>query len=241
MKTSDQNRLNMVTTTRSVLAKPDYASLWDDIPAFTDSVDKLDAKITQINQQSQIAENGSGAADAKKLARATLCKSVCEVMGAVQVYAAKNADAELGAKVGYAPSKVVAGKITEVIARCRTIWTAANDNADALTDLGITAAKLTALKKAIDAFDKLKNAPREDQSERSAAGKLLPVAIGEAVAILGDELDGLMPQFQDANPNFYNGYFAARVVVDLRGGHADKAQPGAVADPAAAPLTKKVA
>ena len=235
MKTTDQNRVTMVTTVRSVLAKPAYAPLWGVNVAFSASVDKLDGKIGQINQQMQIGEAGSGAAGAKRIARTYLCKSVCEVMGAVQVYAVKNMDAELGAKVGYAPSKVVTGKIGEVIARCRTIWTAANDNAAALVDLGITAVKLTGLENAIDAFDQLKNAPREDQSERGAAKKLLPLLAGEAVAILRDELDGLMPQFQDANPNFHNEYFAARVVVDLRGGHAEKPQPAEI------PQVQKVA
>lgn len=35
------------------------------------------------------------------------------------------------------------------------------------------------------------------------------------------KLDRLVVQFKEANPTFYEEYFAARVVVDARGGHPD--------------------
>ncbi len=36
-------------------------------------------------------------------------------------------------------------------------------------------------------------------------------------AIVRDQLDELMPQFQEEHPAFYHAYFAARVVVSQRG------------------------
>jgi hypothetical protein len=48
-----------------------------------------------------------------------------------------------------------------VVAQCRNIHTAATENLTALAKHGVTAAKLTAFKKKIDAFDKLKFAPRD--------------------------------------------------------------------------------
>ena len=100
------------------------------------------------------------------------------------------------------------------MARCRNIWQAATDNAADLVKYGITPAKLTKLDKAIKAFDKVKTAPRQHRVIKSAATKLIPVLVNSGVAIVRDQLDELMPQFKEANPSFYNAYFAARVVVN---------------------------
>ena len=125
-----------------------------------------------------------------------------------------------GRRLGYSPSEVTAGKSSDVVARCRAIWGAATEVVDDLGKYGITAAKLTVLKKRIDAFDGVKVAPRQNRVGTSAAGQLLSQLVRETVGILRDELDGLMVQFQEASPNFYEEYFAARVVVDIRGGRA---------------------
>ncbi|MBI3413920.1 MAG: hypothetical protein HY043_01160 [Verrucomicrobia bacterium] len=245
MKTSDQNRINMLAAILAVLNQPEYKALWEEHEAFTEGVDGLTSKVGQIEQQAELAQGNPGAADAKELARRALCKAVCEVIGGVRSFANANADAELAAKANYTPSTVTVGKVTEVVARCRVIATAASDNLEALGKYGITQAKLTGLNKKIDAFDKLKTAPRQNQSLKSAVSKILPQLVREGVAIVRDQLDELMPQFQDANPNFYNEYFAARVVVDQRGSHAEKPQPNVVTDPTVAPTAtpqvKKVA
>lgn len=41
----------------------------------------------------------------------------------------------------------------------------------------------------------------------------------DANTILRDKLDRLVVQFKAANPNFYQEYYATRVVVDARGGN----------------------
>jgi len=57
---------------------------------------------------------------------------------------------------------------------------------------------------------------------KSAATKLIPVLVKSGVAIVSEQLDQLMPQFKEAHPAFYNAYFAARVVVNSRGGRKEK-------------------
>jgi len=93
-----------------------------------------------------------------------------------------------------------------------------------LADRGITAAKLAAFKKKIDAFDGIKTSPRAAIVQRKAANLLLPKLVCTAVNILNDQLDGLLVQFKDTNPNFYEEYFAARAIVDTRStpAHLDK-------------------
>jgi hypothetical protein len=103
-----------------------------------------------------------------------------------------------------------------VVTRANAVHAAATGVVGDLGDYGITAAKLTAFKKKIDAFDGIKTSPRGDIVKRSAANQLLPQLVRTAVNILNDQLDGLMVQFKGVQPNFYEEYFAARAIVDAR-------------------------
>lgn len=219
MKTTDTNRVNMLTATLGVLAK--NKSTWQAHVAFSEGVDAVTALVEQVEAQAQIAQGNSGAASAKKLALRDLAVAVSEVIGAVRSYAAKNAVPELAAKVDFSPSSVVAGKAQEVVTRCRTIHAAANAIVADLADYGITATKLTALKKKIDAFDGVKTSPRQSLVERKAANELLPQLVRSAVETLRQQLDGLVIQFRESSPNFFEEYFAARVVVDSPGSQTD--------------------
>jgi hypothetical protein len=209
----------MLTTVSGVIEK--YQSVWKDHEAYSEGVDALAENQSQIDEQKQIVEGNSGAADAKELARQALATAASEVIGAVRAYAVKNADAELQAKVNYAPSEITSGKASDAVARCKTVYAAANEISDSLVKYGITAAKLTAFKKKIDAFDSVKTAPRQSRVEKSAAAQLLTQLVRSNSEILNEQLDGLMIQFKDSAPSFYNEYFAARTVVDIRGSHAN--------------------
>ena len=219
----------MVTTTAGVINK--YKTTWKDHEAYSEGVDALAEKVSQIDDQLEIAQGNPGAKELKEAARKSLGASVCEVIGAVGSYATKNADPELAAKVAFSPSTVTAGKSGAVVTRCKAVWTAATEIVDELGKYGITPAKLTLLKKRIDAYDGVKVAPRQNRVKTSAATKLLPQLVRDAVGILRDELDGLMIQFAESSPNFYEEYFAARIIVDTSATHAESVKPVVAPEP----------
>lgn len=128
------------------------------------------------------------------------------------------ADLELAAKIDFSESTVTAGKTSEVVARCKSIHAAAAEKIDTLGKYGITNAKLAVFKKCIEAFDRMKSAPRQGQVTRSAATQLVPHLVRSAVATVRYQLDGLIVQFEEANPDFVTEYNAARRVVENRGG-----------------------
>jgi hypothetical protein len=222
MRKEDQNRINMLTAVRGVVNAPNYKETWQDRVGFGECVELLSERLASIDEQAQVAQGNFGASDVKEQARLALGISVCEMIGAVRACAAATADPELTARVAYANSRVVDGKGTEIVARCRTIWSAANDNAAALVKYGITNSKLAALKKNIDAFDAVKSAPRQGLVTKGAAVQLLPQLVRSAMSVVRDQLDGLTLQFKEANPNFYNEYFGARVIMGNRGGRTTK-------------------
>lgn len=215
MNTVDENRLTMVTTTTEVLLQ--FKDVWKDHVAFARGVTALEAQQETIEEQALIAAGESGAAQAKQLALTALGQAGAEIIGAVLSYATENSLPELAGKVNYAPSALIAGKARQVVSRATAVHAAASEVVAELTEYGITAAKLTAFKRKIDAFDGLKTSPRSDIVKRSAANLLLPQLVRTAVNILKEQLDGLMVQFKDAQPNFYQEYFAARNIVSARG------------------------
>jgi hypothetical protein len=211
---------------------------WKDHVAFSEGVEALSDALSAIDEQNQVAQGNPGASDAKELARQVLCAIACEVIGALRAYSAVVPDPELAAKVDYTASTVTAGKASDVVARCKSIQTVATEHAADLGKYGISPAKLTKFKNAITAFDTAKSAPRQNRVTKSAAAQLLPQLVRSAVAVVRDQLDGLMVQFKDAEPNFYEEYFAARVVGASKGSRAEKVQENTNPVPSTQPAAK---
>lgn len=238
MKKTTNNRVNMLTSVSRVLTQ--HQTTWQDHEAFAEGVTAFLNFLPDIEEQSQIILGTVGAASAKKLAARALNTAAVEIMGAVASYAEDNAEAGLGARVAYSESGVTRGKTSDVVARCKNIHAAATENLAALGKYGVTADKLTTFNGRISAFDRLKVAPRDNVVTRRAAGEFQEQLLRDANTILRDKLDRLVVQFKAADPTFYEAYYAARVVVDARGGsslHTD-VQPGNPSPaPAPAPVT----
>jgi len=232
MKLSEQARISMLNAVYGVVTTEDHAPIYASHVAFTEGVEALGETITALDAQIQAAQGNPGATTAKEQARLGLCAISMEVIGAVKAYCAVAQDPELLGRVSFAASTICTGKVSEVVGRCKNVWQAATDNAQALAKYGVTPAKLTKLNNAIKAFDKMKTAPRQQQAIKSAARKLIPVLVNSGVGILRDQLDQLMPQFNGANPAFFNAYFAARVVVS-QGKRASKTDGAASVTPEA--------
>ena len=101
-----------------------------------------------------------------------------------------------------------------------------------LADNGITAAKLTALKKKIEAFELVQPKPRNRVNKGSAATQALEELFRETGTLLRKRLDKLVLQFAETAPAFVNEYESARVVVDARGPAKAKVQPAPTPQPA---------
>jgi hypothetical protein len=120
-----------------------------------------------------------------------------------------------------------------VVARCRNVWSNAQDNLGASAAFGVTAAKLTNLKKKIDEFEASHPKTRKSRTATRAATKAMPDSFAAVDEILNGCLDGLMAQFKDSAPEFYNEYFAARRIVDAPATRTNKkSTPAPVPQPA---------
>jgi hypothetical protein len=59
--------------------------------------------------------------------------------------------------------------------------------------------------------------------------------IANARSIFRNEIDNMVTKFRKTNPDFYNGYFAARVIVNRAATHAAPKPPAAPQPPSPPP------
>ncbi len=95
----------------------------------------------------------------------------------------------------------------------------ANDNIAALADYGVVADDVTAPKTAWTSFAAMKTGPRMATGERKAQTETLPTLIGNVRSIFRNEIDKMVTKKKKSDADFYNGYFAARVIVNRAATH----------------------
>ena len=230
MNSIQTNKLNMYLAVKSSLAS--HEEVWKSLPAFAAGTEELEEHIAELQTLAQTQTNRNGAAADKAQAFATVLDCGFEVAAATRAYAVASGDPELAARVDYSRSDLGRGRDMEVLTRCRSILATATAHVDSLPDYGVTPAKLTAFKKAIDAFQDAQAKPRHGRATSSAATKALPDLFGQVDELLEARLDGLIVQFRDTDPAFYNEYTAARLVLGRTNGHKTHDAP----TPAPAPV-----
>ena len=235
MNAKQNDKIRMYLSTQAVLTVNEET--WKSHEAFSEGVEELVEVVLGIDQVAQKQVGKNGASDAKSLAQFLLGESAYEVAGATYACAVKSGNTELSSRVEFSRSEVTRGSTVAVAARCQNILTEAVEVAEALGKYGVTAAKLTALRKRIETYRKAQTKPRESQTDSKAATKALPKLIDQADSILSSQLDKLVVQFKETAPDFYNKYTAARLIVGRAGGRS-ATEVKVVAAPATGPSSK---
>lgn len=231
MKIVQNNKLRSYGATQGVLDT--HESKWSALVAFAAGVTKFNSIVTEINDLAQTQASRNGASNEKSYALDALASAAFEVSAALHAYAVAQEDFALEGRVDFSLSSISLGRESSVLSRCRDIHAAAVEHAGDLADYGITAAKLTALKKKVDAFEGSMNKPRQHVAESAAATVTLAERFKDADEVLNKCLDKLVFQFKDSAPDFFNEYQSARIVVDLRGGRSvSKVSPTPAPQPA---------
>ena len=216
MKIIQNNKLRAYSTVDAVLDT--HETKWTLLPAFAAGVGRFKGHVAEIQELEQTQASRSGASSEKSYALEAVGSAAFEVAAAVHAFAVVQQDYALEGRVDFSRSSITLGRGSSVVGRCRDIHAAATANVADLADYGVTAAKLTALKKKIDAYETSLSKPRQQVATSSAATVALAEQFTEADAVLGKCLDKLVYQFKDSAPDFFNEYQSARSVVNIRGG-----------------------
>ena len=175
------------------------------------------------------AEATSGKTAAKYLAEDELIMAVMPVAGSLVIFGRRTNDMTLKEKAAVTESGLRKMRDTELSTKARSIYELAASRAVDLEPIGVTAAKLTALKGKIDSYDEKSMARESSVSERMGASQSLVDLFKEADGLLDEEIDGFMEHLRGDYPQFYNEYFAARQIKDVGTRHrpAEPAPPPA--------------
>jgi len=132
----------------------------------------------------------------------------------------------LAAKVNVTKSSLDQMSDSDLEQTAERIGNLANDNITVLkTDYGVLGTDVTALDTARTTFAGMKTSPREAAAARKVQTASLAQLIANVRSIFRNELDKMVTKLRKTNPDFYNGYFAARVIVNRAATHAAPKPP----------------
>ena len=133
----------------------------------------------------------------------------------IEAFALVSGNMELANKMATTYSQLNRMRNTEFIPAIKAIVAAADANAEPLQiEYGVTAEQVEGLKDDFDEFLSINGEPRAYRIASVQATKDLEALFADATDILQNKLDKVMSIFKRRDSNFYNGYLAARVIVD---------------------------
>jgi len=233
MKQTQDNIVTMFETTLAFLDKNN--NIWKNRPAFVDAVTRAKEDTAQIRARSGKQQSPTeGVTGDKTQLRDDLEEKLLVIGDAIAAFAQKTADADLAAKVEMNKSSLDGLTASDLILAAKRVTGAAEANMAALPGYNVTTANNDELKAAADLFANKKESPREAIIGRRVETMSLPEAIRFVRSIFRKEIDKLMSAFKKPEPDFYIGYFAARIIID-RAATISPKEEGAPAVPPAAP------
>jgi hypothetical protein len=195
----------------------DNNSVWSGMVAFADAVARVKAGLEAIDKSDDTQQKPTAAVTPQL--RRDLENKTLEMADLLAALAAKNKQDDLAKQVHVTRSSLRQLGDNDLEQTAERIVFLANNNIGELEDYGMDAA-VTALETAQTAFQKFKTGPRQAAAQRKAQRQSLPRLIANVRSIFGNEIDKMMMSFEKSNPDFYRGYFAARIIADRTGTHA---------------------
>jgi hypothetical protein len=212
--TQDQEDITtMFETTITLLDQNN--TIWSGRDAFADAVTRAKQGTKDIRGKTgrQISPTAGITGD-KAQARNDLEERMMEVGNQVAAFAAKSNDNDLAAKAEMTRSSLDRMSDSDLVQTAKRVAEAANANLPSLAPYGVTKVEVTALETAATTFEEMKGSTRDAVVGRKVETMSLPEAIGTVRSIFRNEIDKMMTAFKRTKPDFYNGYFTARVIVN---------------------------
>ena len=186
-------------------------------PKMQQLYDELVAMIEHYHAKNKMLMLESDYADIKQQKRNLLTEAAVKIVSEIKLYAAMENNLITANKVDlyYVDLYRVAGDT--LVDTCTEIADIADDLGAKLTDYNVTAADVTGFRIMNDDFSKMLSAPRMDIAARAAINTEMINIIKEIRIHLKTKMDKSMISVKKNEPEFFNAYTGARVIVDLKG------------------------
>ncbi|MFW5872360.1 MAG: hypothetical protein ACOCVN_00075 [bacterium] len=214
MTDRQENALSMYYLVKRACTK--FKPVWQDIPAFTDTVEHFTNLLGQIEAVRQVQEaDTTGVTRDKNAREAALIEKALEASAALSVLADVQGNESLKARVEYSPSALKLSRDTELYDKCNLLNEEVKKQESVLPDYGFTAEDIEALNNRLTDYKIMLTAPTEAIKDRKAATEKLKELFQANSELLDNRLDKLVETLKSSNPDFYRTYQNARMVQHL--------------------------
>lgn len=191
------------------------SAILGEIVAFQTAVNQFKALIAQLLETGQFRSMPlTGITLDKGADRTNLAKKVTNIAGFTYAYASVTKNETLKAEVNFSHSKFLQMRENQFVFTCQNIHDLCTANLAALQDYGVTAAKLTDLQAAIDAFKESMLKPRLAKGQKATLTDNEEEILAQLDDILTNQMDTLIANYEDAHPDFVSHYREARKIKD---------------------------
>jgi hypothetical protein len=214
MNTNQQNKLDMLLAMQAI-CNTNMAELTL-LPQFEQWFDELGNIVKNIKKLSEAQElDYKGKTETKATLKSALADKTMDVVRRVVAYANVNDLYELKQEVDYTESDLMKAADTNLRTICQVVKDRALSVLPELATYGVTQAMLDELQTAIEDFFAEISSPREGIISRKNATSALKEEFKKADEILYTKLDKLVGILKTGNPEVYNSYVNARIIIDL--------------------------
>lgn len=213
MTRRDESKLSMYLAVQHVCnANP---TVWGGLAAFVTAFGEFETVIDGIHDTREQQETTSvGETQDKQQLRETLVVQAIEVSKKVKAFADATNDHALYESVNYGEGALLRAADTVLRDQTQVIHDVADGILASLVDYNVDAAMLAALQTDIDNFNDAIPRPRSAIITRRTATLELPELFAEGDDILKRRMDNLVEDFRESDPDFYEDYKGARIIVD---------------------------
>jgi len=183
--------------------------------ALNNAFKAFEALVEEIgNHETVIAKKITGVSKDKSQVKSSLADTAYRIASQVFAYASKAKNNSLKKQVDFSPTELLRTKDELFVPAVQNIYNAANDNAKALTDFGITQNDLNELTALMDAYKTATPTPRTAIGARAAKAKSLTELFKEADRLLKEQIDKLVTGLKKGNNLFVTEFANVRKIID---------------------------
>ena len=185
------------------------------ITGYSDAVTQFSSLLTELKGKSAEVDSVSvGKTAMKSDAGDALIAALLPVCSALYVYGRKQNSEEIRGRVSVTEARLQTMRDTELASFGSGVADLATANAAGIAPMGITADKITDLKTKADAYDAAIGARESSVADRKGARGTMSDLFDQVDELLNEEFDRYMELLRSTETEFYNKYFAARVIKD---------------------------
>lgn len=213
MNQKQMNRAEMLATTRAYLDA--NTSVWSSIPVINTMKTQLDDLLQSISEHQEAKEASQVFLGSNKTALKKAVAEKADILNDVlATYAALEGNATLEQKADRSYSGLYRLPNQEFVVVIKESIQLLEEHIEGMADYGMSPDQITDLKNAYDNYLAISGQPRLYKVATSQAVRALEDLFTQANELLTSRLDRVMKRYKSADPNFYRGYLAARVIVD---------------------------